>query len=238
MFKKLLFSTFLVAALACKKQDVTEVVPVTIITLDSLNTPSIDTISLPKFEPKPAPELDSIFVKLSDYSDAFEYDLRYATPNNFLAQQVYDCGQCYLRYKTVVALIAAQEDFNKLGYRLKLYDCYRPLDVQKKMWQILPGTNYVANPAKGSVHNRGGAVDLTLVDSLGVELDMGTDFDFFGPEAHHAFTDLDEKVLQNRTLLKQTMEKHHFKSIYSEWWHYNFLPARKDPVSNFTWSCS
>jgi len=237
MFQKLPIVLFLVLFIACKKQEKIEIIPTTIITLDSLNNPSVDTISIEKFMPKPAPELDSVFVKLSDYSDAFEYDIKYATPNNFLKQQVYDCGACYLRYKTVSALLAVQHDLSKQGYRLKIYDCYRPLDVQKKMWNILPGTHYVANPAKGSIHNRGGAVDLTLVDSLGVELDMGTDFDFFGPEAHHTYRNLSENVLSNRKLLKEAMEKHNFKSIYSEWWHYNYQPARHDPVSNFTWDC-
>lgn len=237
MFNKLYFLVLLLLLTACKNEQPVEVIPTTIITFDSLNTPTLDTISLEKFVPKAAPAIDSIFVQLTDYSDAFEYDLKYATPNNFLGQQVYDCAACYLRYKTVVALIAAQNDFAKAGYRLKLFDCYRPLDVQKKMWDILPGTNYVANPKKGSVHNRGGAVDLTLVDSLGIELDMGTDFDYFGPEAHHTYTYLPENVLKNRKLLKEIMEKHNFKSIYSEWWHYNYTPARYDEVSNFTWEC-
>ena len=238
MFKKiLLFATFPLL-FSCKDDKPTKVIPTTIIKIDSTNTPTLDTISVEKFMPKQAPELDSIFVKLTDYSDSFEFDMRYATPNNFLNEQVYDCAECYLRYKTVAALLAAQQDFSKKGYRLKIFDCYRPVSVQEKMWKILPGTNYVANPKKGSVHNRGGAVDITLVDSLGVELDMGTDFDFFGPEAHHSYTNLPAEVLNNRNLLKTTMEKHNFKSIYSEWWHYNFRPARYEPVSNFNWNCS
>jgi zinc D-Ala-D-Ala dipeptidase len=238
MFNKLLFLVFTLCIISCKKNQPTEIVPTTIIIFDSLSNPTLDTISLEKFIPKDAPAIDSIFVKLTDYSNSFEYDIKYATTDNFLNEPVYDCEACYLRYKTVVALLAAQEDFSKLGYRLKIFDCYRPLDVQKKMWAILPGTNYVANPAKGSVHNRGGAVDLTLVDSFGIELDMGTPFDFFGPEAHHTFTNLPESVLANRKLLKETMEKHNFKSIYSEWWHYNYKPARYDAISNFNWNCS
>jgi len=238
MFNKFYFLVLVLLVIACKKEQQVKVIPTTIITFDSLSSPTLDTISLEKFVPKAVPAIDSIFVKLSDYSDVFEYDIKYATSDNFLKQPVYDCAACYLRYKTVTALLAAQVDFAKQGYRLKLFDCYRPLDVQKKMWTILPGTNYVANPAKGSIHNRGGAVDLTLVDSLGIELDMGTAFDFFGPEAHHSYTNLPQNVLDNRKLLKNTMEKHNFKSIYSEWWHYNFIPARYDTVSNFTWECS
>ena len=237
MFKKVLLFAGLAMLLSCKEDKPVEIIPTTVIKIDSLNNPTLDTISVEKFMPKEAPELDSIFVKLTDYSDSFEFDMKYATPDNFLKQPVYDCGTCYLRYKTVVGLLAAQEEFMEKGYRLKIYDCYRPVDVQRKMWKILPGTHYVANPDKGSVHNRGGAVDLTLVDSLGVEVNMGTPFDFFGVEAHHSYTQLPNEVLQNRRLLKQVMEKHNFKSIYSEWWHYNFRPSRHEPVSNFKWTC-
>ena len=109
------------------------------------------------------------FVLLRSLSNDFVFDMKYATPDNFLKQAVYDCGECYLRKSTAKALVKANEEFKLLGYRIKLFDCYRPLSVQKKMWKILPGTHYVANPAKGSKHNRGAAVDLTLVDAQGKE---------------------------------------------------------------------
>ena len=109
------------------------------------------------------------FVLLRSLSNDFVFDMKYATPDNFLKQAVYDCGECYLRKSTAKALVKANEEFKSLGYRIKLFDCYRPLSVQKKMWKILPGTHYVANPAKGSKHNRGAAVDLTLVDAQGKE---------------------------------------------------------------------
>ncbi|WP_456062164.1 M15 family metallopeptidase [Capnocytophaga leadbetteri] len=180
----------------------------------------------------------SDFVRLKDLSPDFVYELKYATPDNFLKQAVYDCGECYLRKSTAEALVKANEAFKQLGYRIKLFDCYRPLSVQKKMWKILPGTHYVANPAKGSKHNRGAAVDLTLVDAQGKELNMGTPFDFFGKEAHHTYTEHSKEVLENRKLLKETLDKFNFKSIYSEWWHYEYRPEMQSKVENFEWQCN
>ena len=180
----------------------------------------------------------SDFVRLKDLSTDFVYELKYATPDNFLKQAVYDCGECYLRKSTAEALVKANEAFKQLGYRIKLFDCYRPLSVQKKMWKILPGTHYVANPAKGSKHNRGAAVDLTLVDAQGKELNMGTPFDFFGKEAHHTYTEHSKEVLENRKLLKETLDKYNFKSIYSEWWHYEYRPEMQSKVENFEWQCN
>ena len=180
----------------------------------------------------------SDFVRLKDLSPDFVYELKYATPDNFLKQAVYDCGECYLRKSTAEALVNANEAFKQLGYRIKLFDCYRPLSVQKKMWKILPGTHYVANPAKGSKHNRGAAVDLTLVDAQGKELNMGTPFDFFGKEAHHTYTQHSKEVLENRKLLKETLDKYNFKSIYSEWWHYEYRPEMQSKVENFEWQCN
>ena len=180
----------------------------------------------------------SDFVRLKDLSSDFVYELKYATPDNFLKQAVYDCGECYLRKNTAEALVKANKAFIQLGYRIKLFDCYRPLSVQKKMWKILPGTHYVANPAKGSKHNRGAAVDLTLVDAQGKELNMGTPFDFFGKEAHHTYTEHTKEVLENRKLLKETLNKYNFKSIYSEWWHYEYRPEMQSKVENFEWQCN
>ncbi|GAA6771753.1 hypothetical protein AAGS39_25020 [Flavobacterium sp. CGRL2] len=91
---------------------------------------------------------DTTFVNLRDYSNDFIYDMKYATEDNFLKAKVYDCAECMLRLKTVKALIAANTDFLKKGYRIKLFDCYRPLDIQKKMWEIVSNPEYVADPKK------------------------------------------------------------------------------------------
>ncbi|MBT8183998.1 MAG: M15 family metallopeptidase [Eudoraea sp.] len=180
---------------------------------------------------------DTTFVRLADFSEDFAYDLRYATANNFLNAQVYDCAECYTRVKTAKALLAANKDFMQQGYKIKFFDCYRPNSVQYKMWEIVPNPQYVANPVKGSIHNKGGAVDITLVTLDGEELDMGTDFDFFGKRAYHDNTELPESILSNRTILKETMEKYGFWSIRTEWWHYNLTSASNDKVADFKWEC-
>ncbi|PCJ92282.1 MAG: peptidase M15 [Flavobacteriaceae bacterium] len=180
---------------------------------------------------------DTTFVRLADYSAGFAYDMRYATENNFLKSKVYDCAECYTRVKTAKALIAANTEFIQKGYKIKFYDCYRPNSVQYKMWEIVPNPQYVANPVKGSIHNKGGAVDITLVTLDGVELDMGTDFDFFGKRAYHDNMDLPQQILDNRKVLKETMEKHGFWSIRTEWWHYNLATASNDRIANFKWDC-
>ena len=180
---------------------------------------------------------DTTFIRLADYSTNFAFDMRYATDNNFLKAKVYDCAECYTRVKTAKALLAANEDFRKKGVRIKFYDCYRPNSVQFKMWEIVPDPQYVADPVKGSIHNKGGAVDITLETLEGVTLDMGTDFDFFGKRAYHDTFDLPQHILDNRTLLKKTMEKHGFWSIRTEWWHYNLAAATHDAVADFKWEC-
>ncbi len=181
---------------------------------------------------------DTTFVNLKDYSGDFVYDMKYATTDNFLKAKVYDCAECFLRLKTVKALVKANEKLIKKGYRIQIFDCYRPLDIQKKMWQIVSNPEYVADPAKGSIHNRGGAVDITLVDKNGKALDMGTPFDFFGPEAGHNYQNLSDEVKQNRALLKQIMQENGFVSFDSEWWHYNLQNASKDKVANTKWKCN
>jgi D-alanyl-D-alanine dipeptidase len=180
--------------------------------------------------------LDS-FVRLSDLSKDFSFDLRYASSDNFLKEAVYDCGACYVRLKTAYALLKANEQFKTLGYRIKFFDCYRPLSVQQKMWASYPNPNYLSNPKKGSIHNKGAAVDITLIDKNNKELDMGTRFDHFGKEAHYAYENLSATVIANRKLLRNTMLTNGFWSIRTEWWHFNLKGGSRFSVANFEWPC-
>jgi D-alanyl-D-alanine dipeptidase len=180
---------------------------------------------------------DNAFINLRNYSNDFVFDMKYATSDNFLKEKVYPCDECFLRVKTVKSLLEANKAFLEKGYKIKLYDCYRPIAIQKQMWKIVPNPTYVANPKKGSIHNKGGAVDITLVDSLGVELNMGTKFDYFGEEASHNYLNLSEEILENRKFLKEIMLQHNFKSFDSEWWHYNLNNSSADKVSNQKWRC-
>ncbi|MFY0601734.1 MAG: M15 family metallopeptidase [Cyclobacteriaceae bacterium] len=166
---------------------------------------------------------DTSMVVLQQYSDLFVYDMKYATADNFLKEKVYECDNCLLRFKVAEALIIAAKKFSESGMKIKFFDCTRPVTVQKKMWEIMPDGRYVANPYKsGSIHNRGAAVDITLVDNQGNELDMGTGFDHFGEEAHHAYSNLSDTVKANRTFLKEIMKSAGFNPIRTEWWHYNY----------------
>jgi len=166
----------------------------------------------------------------------FILDIRYATANNFVGEQIYECGKCLLRKEAAKALLKVHKKFKQLGYRIKLFDCYRPHPAQQKLWDKVPNASYVTPPWKGSNHNKGLAVDLTLVDEDGDELAMGSGYDFFGKEAHHDHLDHPETVLANRLLLKNTLKEVGFSSIRTEWWHYNFYGV-KYPVSDMEWEC-
>ena len=229
---------FVLVAAGCREEKKTEPAP-EVVEKEVFLQDSIKIIMKTPVDSRPTldEQHDSLFIRLADYSPDFQYDMRYATEDNFLEAKVYDCAECYTRVKTAKALIAANKDFMEKGYRIKFYDCYRPNDVQYKMWEIVPNPQYVANPVKGSIHNKGGAVDITLETLDGKSVDMGTDFDFFGKRAYHDNLDLPEEILANRKLLKETMEAHGFWSIRTEWWHYNLSAASNYPVANFKWPC-
>ena len=153
------------------------------------------------------------------------YDLRYASTNNFMHRVMYPEKNNYtfLRKPAAQKLSLVQKELTEKGLGLKIFDAYRPYSVTVKFWDLVHDERYVANPAKGSGHNRGVAVDLTIINlKTGEELNMGTGFDNFTDSAHHTFTNLPEEILQNRNLLKTTMEKHGFKLFETEWWHYFF----------------
>jgi D-alanyl-D-alanine dipeptidase len=165
---------------------------------------------------------ESPLVNIEDYGGVYAYDVKYATDDNFLKTTVYDCVQCLLLPEIAEAIAAANHDFCELGYKIQFYDCYRPLSVQKKMWAIYPNPSYVGNPYKsGSIHNRGAAIDMTIVKLDGTPIDMGSDYDHFGKEAHmdHPHSDT---VKANRKLLWDIMKNNGFSPIRTEWWHFNY----------------
>lgn len=183
-------------------------------------------------EYKRAVEADSFqkMVNLRPLLPSAAFELRYAGTNNFTGQTLYKkCRTTFLRLKAARALQAAAAELLQNGYTLKIWDAYRPYSVTQKMWDLIGDERYVANPTKGSGHNRGLAVDLTLLKD-GHEVDMGTGFDNFTDTAHHAFTNLPEAVLSNRRLLRTAMEKQGFKALDTEWWHYSFPNDRNYEV--------
>jgi D-alanyl-D-alanine dipeptidase len=160
------------------------------------------------------------------------YDLRYATPNNFTGRQLYPSdSKAFLRTNVGKALQEVQASLRTKGLGLKIFDAYRPYSATKKMWDLIHDERYVANPAKGSGHNRGLAVDLTIIDiSTGKELNMGTGFDNFTDSAHHDFKNMPGAILANRSLLRTTMEAHGFTALETEWWHYSWKNDRNYEV--------
>lgn len=176
------------------------------------------------------------WIELKSLDSSFVYDLRYATTNNFVHKKLYPCAKCFVRPEVAKALLNIQKELKNRGLSLKLFDCYRPGKVQKELWKIMPNPSYVANPKNGSMHNRGVAVDLTIVDQNGKELDMGTPFDYFGKKAYHSYKKLPDTVLKNRLLLKKLMQKHKLEPIKSEWWHYSYR-QKEYPVEQWVWEC-
>jgi len=174
------------------------------------------------------------FVEIIKINPHIMLDIRYATDNNFLKKAVYPEARCFVRASVAVQLDSIQHELESIGLGLKIFDGYRPLAVQKEMWKIVPDSRYVADPARGSRHNRGAAVDVTLVDSTGAELQMPTPFDDFTEVAHQDYMNLPAAVRQNRWILKTIMEKYGFSAIDSEWWHYDLVGWERFPVTDLS----
>lgn len=148
-------------------------------------------------------------------------DIRYATTLNFAHRQLYSVPRCLLRAAVAEALSEVQADLEQQGLGLKVYDCYRPLSIQKQMWKLVPDSRFVANPAQGSRHNRGSAVDVTLVDRAGNELEMPSDFDDFTEHAYANYSGGSAAARDHRRQLRMAMVAHGFIPLQTEWWHFD-----------------
>ena len=169
-------------------------------------------------------------VNIQQVSPGIFLDIRYATANNFTEQKVYDRAVCYLRPATAAKLSRVQAELERQSMGLMVYDCYRPHSVQYKFWALIPDERYVANPADGSNHNRGAAVDLTLVDRNGTELPMPSEFDVFTERAHRNYRDASPEAARNRETLERAMVRHGFLPLPTEWWHFDDTECRKYPI--------
>ena len=169
-------------------------------------------------------------VDITSLDSTIIIDLRYATADNFMKEVLYSANICLLRKTVAEKLIKVQQDLRRQGLGLKVWDGYRPLSVQKKMWEKMPNPGYVADPKYGSNHNRGAAVDVTLVDSSGNELEMPTGFDDFTKKAASNYPYVTKEAFKNRKMLQEAMKAHGFKAIKSEWWHFNDCDVKKYPV--------
>lgn len=178
-----------------------------------------------------------LWTEVNSLDNSIVIDVRYATANNFVKAKMYDCGRCFLRPEAAKAIAKAHKILQKQGYGgLKMFDCYRPRPYQQRLWDKVPDSNYVTPPWKGSQHTRGLAVDLTVIDKQGNELDMGTPFDTFSEKAHSDYTKLSADVLKNRQLLRGVLESVGFKGIRTEWWHFSYSKKKYD-LSEWVWNC-
>ena len=175
--------------------------------------------SLSEYDRLVAADPDKRLVEITD----IPRDVRYATTNNFMHQKLYPVARVYLRRPAAIALHEVERELARDGLGLKLFDGYRPYRVTVRMWKPIRNPDFVADPAKGSRHNRGAAVDLTLIDlRTGQELPMPTGYDDFTPRARQDFNDLPAEVIANRAKLRNAMESHGFDALPSEWWHFDF----------------
>lgn len=162
--------------------------------------------------------------------------MAYADTANFMHEKVYPCARCLLRPEVAEALEKANTLATEKGYRLVLYDCYRPYPIQYKMYEIVNNPLYVAKPGKGSNHNRGQAVDISLADEDGNLLDMGGVFDEFSKISHYAYKDIPRKARKNRKRLRNIMIEAGFTPLESEWWHFDYKQKTYE-TSQYVWEC-
>lgn len=167
-------------------------------------------------------------VEPSSIDKSLVLDIRYATENNFTGKRVYPSARCFLRADVSKRLLTVQENLRGQGLGLKIYDCYRPFSVQEAFWAIMPDERYVGKPerangviVKSSRHNRGAAVDVTLVDAKGRELPMPTGYDDFSDKAHRNSLAASAEARRNSQALERAMQAQGFDPLPTEWWHFD-----------------
>lgn len=182
---------------------------------------------LPGLLPAQQPE---DLVNILELDSTIVVELKYATADNFLQDTLYSANICLLRRAVAERLVRVHQSLREQGLGLKIWDGYRPLSVQKMMWEKMPDDRYVANPQRGSNHNRGAAVDVTLVDRNGNELEMPTEFDDFSRRAASEYPYVSEPAKKHRSILQDAMRAQGFLTISSEWWHFNDKDCKQYPV--------
>jgi len=170
----------------------------------------------------PSPFYYKELVELTSLDESFVIDQRYATKNNFTGKIHYDTVLCLIHKDVARRLLAAQRLARSKGLSIKVFDAYRPVSVQQSLYDATPKElrMYVAKPSANSLHPKGLAVDITLVDSTGRELDMPSKFDDFSVKAHIDYEGATDRQKSNRALLIDIMERSGFRVNKTEWWHY------------------
>lgn len=163
------------------------------------------------------------FVRVLDHVPNVRQELRYATADNFTGQVIYEFKDAYLRYGTVCKLADAAGELEEMGLGIMIWDAFRPVYAQERLFEVFPDPTYVSKPGTGKQnHSRGLAVDLTLYDlKTGVPLQMPSAFDDFSLLADREYSDVPKEAAANAALLETVMERHGFRGYRGEWWHYN-----------------
>ena len=175
--------------------------------------------------------LDSLgYVNVTEQDSSIRVSLMYAREDNFTGRLLYqDLREAYLHPDAIAPLLKAQRLLRQEhpDYSLIIFDAARPMYIQQQMWDVVKGTrqqNYVSNPAHGGgLHNYGLAVDISIANAEGDTIPMGTKVDHLGREAHTDYTVISQEALQNRKLLSQVMRQAGFRSLPTEWWHFNLV---------------
>lgn len=181
---------------------------------------------------------DNAMANINCFDESIIVDIPYATKNNLIGKKLYPCNKCFLRYATIKALMLVHKELKSKGLRIKLLDCYRPYYVQKILFKAFPVKGYIADTIGGSIHNRGTAVDITLTDMDGNELEMGSEYDEFSARSHTSYKYLPDSVINRRNLLHQIMKSFNFVPIRMEWWHFELFEARKYSILNDSLPCA
>jgi zinc D-Ala-D-Ala dipeptidase len=188
-------------------------------------------VTLPAYRQSISTNPENELINLEKFIPDIVLDIRYATTNNFTEEKIYNLPRAYARKPVAESLKKAQEEFNKLGIGIKIFDAYRPYSATVKFYEVYRDTTYVASPYKGSRHNRGCAIDMTLINlKTGEELIMPTEYDSFKKEAWPTTPVKDPLIKKNRDLIISVMQKHGFKVNASEWWHFDFTGWQKFEV--------
>lgn len=178
-------------------------------------------------------------VELTRVDPTLRLDMRYASKRNFMGFALYPEARAFLQKDAAQALKKVNEELRAQGYGLLILDAYRPHHVTQLMWDRTPESQrtYVADPKKGSRHNRGAAVDLTIVElTTGRPVKMPSQYDDFSQRAHHDYQGCTPLAASNRALLKRTMEKHGFQALANEWWHYDYQGWENYPILDASFS--
>ena len=179
-------------------------------------------------------------IKLLDLDDDFIIDLKYATEDNFTGKKIYQSDQCYMDRHTAEILIEAKNLFEEDGYRVKIWDAYRPISAQEKFWELMPNDDFVARPPDMSkiqtfrpTHLNGLCVDVTLTDTDGRDIEMPSKFDDFSERSSLKCASISTEARKNAEYLKRIMESVGFLSYENEWWHFYDITTPPSPFMNF-----